>query len=67
METVRPKDFEGWDMSPIAQLFGSGPKLRITCGKCGLKFSQRIQMIDNPPTKCDYCGAVNIIPVKIER
>lgn len=63
METVRPKDFSGYSMSPVAQLFGSGPKFKIRCGKCDLWFSKRIDFVDNPPAKCPYCDTVNLLPL----
>ena len=45
----------------IAQLWGSGPKLTITCGHCSITFKQRIPMINNPGIKCPNCGVVNVL------
>ena len=62
MEVVRPKYAEGWNMS-LAQLWGSGPKFTIVCGKCGEEFSQRIEVKNNPRVVCPYCRTINEIPV----
>ena len=66
MVTVDPKGFTGWNMS-IMQLFGSGPKITITCGKCSNTFTQRIQMVDNPGSPCPHCGVVNVLPLTVDR
>ena len=64
METVVPKDFEGWSLS-LSMLFGIGPKFKIQCGTCGIWFSKRIELVDEPPARCPYCGVVNILPLEI--
>ncbi len=65
MNIVKPKYIEGWNMS-IAQIFGSGPKLTITCGVCEGTFKKRIPMINNPGVYCPYCNTINKIPMVIE-
>lgn len=65
MKTTTPKSFKGWNMS-LAQIFGLGPKLTITCGECSLTFKKRITMVSNPGVQCQYCGAVNILPIEVE-
>ena len=64
-ETVRPHDFNGYNMS-LAQIFGRGPMLHITCGKCWASFSKRVPMVDLPGLRCPECGVVNIIPIVIK-
>ena len=66
MTTVAPKDLNGWNMS-IMQLFGSGPKMTITCGICSNTFTQRIQMVDNPGCPCPHCGVVNVLQLTVDR
>lgn len=65
MVIVKPKSIEGWNMS-IAQLWGSGPKFTIVCGKCGCTFQKRIQMVDRPCLQCPFCGAINKLPLVME-
>lgn len=62
MKKVKPKYIGGWNMS-IAQLWGSGPKLTITCGDCSSTFKQRVPMIDKPGVVCPHCGTVNVLPL----
>lgn len=62
---VRPIALSGWNMS-IAQLFGSGPKLTVTCGGCRATFRKRVPMVDAPGLACPHCGAVNVLPLTVE-
>lgn len=64
--TVAPHSFSGWNWSP-AQMFGSGPKMTITCGACRLTFQRRIPMVDNPGIACPKCQTVNVLPLRIEQ
>tara|TARA_R110000787_G_scaffold286340_2_gene404266 strand:- start:1016 stop:1213 length:198 start_codon:yes stop_codon:yes gene_type:complete len=59
MKSVTPKEVTGWSMS-IAQLWGSGPKLTIKCGKCEATFQKRTPMVSNAGLPCPYCNTVNI-------
>ena len=66
MEKVRPKEYEGFNMS-IFQFFGSGPTFTITCGKCEFKFKKRIIMVNEPTVICPYCNAMNVLPLVIDK
>ena len=64
METVKVRECSGWNTSPIAALFGKGPKLTLTCGKCGFIWQKRpIYNVDNPRMICPACNTVNLIPL----
>lgn len=60
---VWAKAVSGWNMS-IAQLFGSGPKLNVTCGGCGGGFSARVAMINYPVVRCP-CGQANKLNITV--
>lgn len=62
---VAPKYFEGWSMS-IMQVFGKGPKFKITCGECSTSFTHRITMVSNPGCPCPHCGTVNVLPLRVD-
>ncbi len=62
---VWAKAAEGWSTS-IAQIFGSGPKITIVCGKCGGAFKQRIPMVNYPIVSCP-CGQANKLPLTVRR
>lgn len=62
--TVWAYAFEGYSTS-LAQFFGSGPKFRVTCGKCRGGFVSRIQMVDYPIVVCP-CGTPNKLNVVIK-
>jgi len=62
IKTVKPKDFEGYTMT-LLQLVGIGPKFKIRCGECGLWFSERLQIVDEPPVVCPYCKTINVLPL----
>lgn len=57
-EVVWARSCSGWNMSLLAQLFGSGPKMQVVCGRCGSGFAQRIAMVDYPIVLCP-CGTPN--------
>lgn len=60
---VWAKGFTGWNMS-FAQLFGSGPKMTIVCGKCGGSFTKRVPMADYPVVRCP-CGQANKLQLTV--
>jgi rubrerythrin len=66
VEKVEAASIEGFNVS-IFQLFGSGPKMTVTCGECGFKFKKRIIMVDEPTVICPYCDVMNTLPLEIER
>ncbi len=66
-KTVKPKDARGYNMSPIAQMFGSGLKWTITCGECEFTFKKRIAMISHQGLKCPNCRAINVIELELTR
>lgn len=51
----------------IAQLWGSGPKMTITCGKCEVTWQQRIPMVAEPGVVCPHCRTVNKLPLTVSR
>lgn len=65
METVKPITAEGLNLS-LAQIFGSGPKWTITCGRCRATFKKRIPMVNRPGIVCPHCGVINVLPIKAD-
>ena len=64
LEKVVPTAFKGYNTT-LLQFFGMGPKFKIKCGKCELWFSERLQLIDEPPVICPYCKVINVLPLTL--
>lgn len=62
-EVVWAKYFSGLNMS-LAQLWGSGPKFSVVCGRCSGGFKARIQMVNYPIVVCP-CGTPNKLDLVI--
>jgi hypothetical protein len=67
LKTVEPYDFSTWNMSPLAQLFGKSPKVKILCGNCKGYFTERFDMAEfrnrrKPQATCPHCKAINQMP-----
>lgn len=69
MGEVYVGSFTCWEVS-VSVFFGKTPKVRMVCGGCSFKFSERF-LIDRlvegeyPRVKCPSCGKVNIVPLVI--
>lgn len=63
------KRFEMYSMS-LSSLFGISPKISYICGKCNGYNETRIPLeaveLGRPYSKCEICGAINKIPIRIE-
>ncbi len=45
--------------------FGIGPKFTIRCGDCGIDFTARVPLVDEPRVACPHCGRVNVLPLEV--